>query len=185
VTFPRYFDSEEDLRQFCLTRKQQACPHCRKTGTLNLHGHLRGYSEQGGDTLALRGRRLFCSNRHRRPGCGRTVGLWLSGVLRNCILSLHTLWLFLTGILAGRSRADAFRRTGSGMHPMTAYRVFRRMERSQSRLRARLNRQVRSPEASGASSPLAATIAHLRDAFPHVRCPPAEYQLRFQTPFLA
>lgn len=185
MTPPRYYAFEADFQLLRSTLKLHACPHCRKTGTLNLHGHLRGYSEQGGNTLVTRGRRLFCNNRHRRPGCGRTVGLWLSHYLRGFILTLHALWTFLAGILAGRTRADAFRAAATALHPTTAYRIFRRVERAQSRLRSRLDRQVRPPESPDAPSPLAATLVHLRAAFPHARCPPAEYQLRFQHPFLA
>ena len=185
MTIPRYYASEEDFQQFRLSVKLRACPRCGKTGTLNLHGHLRGYPEHGGNTPVVRGHRLFCNNRHRRPGCGKTVGLWLSHILRGFILTLHTLWLFLAGILAGRAKADAFRQTKTAMHPTTAYRVFRRVEQAQSRLRVELDRRLRPPEASKSASPLAATLAHLRAAFPHARCPPAEYQLVFQTPFPA
>ena len=183
MTLPRYYASEEDFQRFRPTLKLQTCPHCKKTGTLNLHGHLRGYSEQGGNTPVVRGHRLFCSNRHRRPGCGKTIGLWLSHFLRGFILTLYTLWLFLAGILAGRTKADAFRRTGTTLHPTAAYRIFRRVERAQSRLRADLDRQVRPPEPPKSASPLAATLAHLKAAFPHARCPPAEYQLLLQAPF--
>ena len=186
MALPLFYASEEDFQRFRATLKLQACPHCRKTGTLNCHGHLRGYPEEGGNTPVFRGRRLFCSNRRRRrPGCGRTVGLWLSHVLPNFILTLQTLWLFLAGVLAGLTKADAFRRTECPMHPTTAYRHFQRAASAQSRLRARLCRRVRPPEASGAVSPLVATLAHLQAAFPRARCPPTEYQLHFQTPFPA
>jgi hypothetical protein len=109
----------------------------------------------------------------------------LAHFLRNFILTLHTLWFFLTEVLAGRTKADAFRRIKTAMHLTTAYRVFRRVEQAQSRLRATLNRQVRPPGPIRGASPLAATLEHLRAAFPHARCPPAEYQQFFQTSFLA
>ena len=183
MVLPRYYASEEDFRQFRSTLKLQTCPHCRKTGTLNLHGPLRGYPEQGGNTPVVRGHRLFCNNRHRRPGCGKTVSLWLSHFLRNFILTLQTLWIFLAAVMAGHGKADAFRQTKTALHPTTAYRVFRRVEQAQTRLRANLNRQIPPPEPPRSAFPLAATLEHLKAAFPSAHCPPAEYQLRFQESF--
>jgi hypothetical protein len=184
MALSRYYASENDFQQFRSTLKLQTCPHCGKTGTLNLHGALHGYSDQGGSpSRVLRGRRLFCNNRHRRSGCGKTVSLWLAPFLRGCILTLQTLWIFLAGILAGLTKADAFRRTKAILHPTTAYRVFRRMEQSQSRLRVALARRFQPPEGSTSASPFIATLVHLQTAFPHARCPPAEYQLLFQASF--
>jgi len=185
VTLPRFIKSEENFQELRAILKLQTCPHCRRIGTLNSHGHLRGYPELGGGKGdEFRGRRLFCSNRRRRkPGCGRTVGLWFSNILPNFIIRLQTLWLFLTGILAGLAKADAFRRASSTQHPMSAYRIFRRMEDSQSRIRACLSRLVPPPEAPKSPAPLAATLAHLEAAFPHARCPPDAYQLHFQESF--
>jgi len=180
---PRFYAAEEDLRRFRSTLKLQTCPHCGKTGTLNLHGHLYGYSEHGGNTPVIRGHRLFCNNRCRRPGCGKTVGLWLSHHLRNFIFTLSALWIFLTAILAGRTKADAFRQIKTALHFTAAYRVFRRVEQAQSRLRAELARRVRPPGTTRSDAPLAATLEHLRAAFPNALCPPAEYQLVFQTSF--
>jgi hypothetical protein len=185
MTPPRYYASEEEFQLLRAKIKMSACPHCRGVGTLNLHGHLRGYAEQGGNTPVHRGRRLFCSNRRHRSGCGITVSLWLAGFLRNHILTLPTLWLFLAGILAGPTQAAAFRRTASALHPTTLYRAFRKVRQAQSRLRTHLYRLIKPPERPPSASPMADTLAHLQAAFPHARCPPADYQLRFQHAFPA
>ena len=179
MTIPLYYASENDFQQFRTTLKLQACPHCGKTGTLNLHGHLYGYSDRDGSPNIPRGHRLFCNNRRHRPGCGKTVSLWLSHFLRGFLLTLHTLWLFLAGILAGRTKADAFRQAETILHPTAAYRIFRRMALAQGSLRATLARKIPPPEPPQSASPLAATLAHLQAAFPHARCPPAEYQRLF------
>jgi len=51
--------------------KSVSCPHCRAVDNLNRHGFLRGYAEEGSDRV-VRCWRIFCSNRGRRRGCGRT-----------------------------------------------------------------------------------------------------------------
>jgi len=52
------------------------CPHCKVVGTLNRHGCLYGYDENNRKQKTVRARRVFCSNRNARPGCGRTLSVW-------------------------------------------------------------------------------------------------------------
>jgi len=71
-----------------------ACPHCGRLDTLVGHGLLHGYDPLS-DEHVLRGRRMLCSNRYRRPGCGRTLAVLLASMLRRRIAStasLSTLW---------------------------------------------------------------------------------------------
>jgi hypothetical protein len=183
MSLPRYYASEKDFQQFRATIKQQSCPHCRKTGTLNLHGRFCGYSDRSVNKQVLRGHRLFCNNRWRRPGCGRTVSVRPARFLPNFILTLRSLWLFLTLVAAGRTRMDAFCQAKTSLNPKSAYRIFRRVKQAQIRLRARLRRMVEPPESPCSAFPIAAIAAHLQAAFPNARCPPAEYQVSFQSSF--
>ena len=62
--------------------KVTPCPHCRAIGALIRHGYLRGYDEGNLRHKAVRARRIFCSNRGRRPGCGRTFSVWIATKVR-------------------------------------------------------------------------------------------------------
>ena len=80
--------------------KMTACPHCRTVGTLNRHGTITGYSETGRGR-AVRGRRVFCSNRGRRPGCGRSANVWAAGTIHRLRLTARTVGRCLQRAVAG------------------------------------------------------------------------------------
>jgi hypothetical protein len=82
--------------------KLAPCPHCRQTGALIGHGFLRGYAEQGSEVVVRsRGRRVFCSNREQRPGCGGTFSVLLSTVLSGFVVRTLTLLCFATAVHFG------------------------------------------------------------------------------------
>ena len=68
--------------------KQTPCPHCKVVGTLIRHGFLYGFDESNPQRKTVRARRIFCSNRHARRGCGRTFSVWFADKIRR--LSLTT-----------------------------------------------------------------------------------------------
>jgi hypothetical protein len=159
--WPKRFVASEhelDLRQ--LGVELWACPHCAKSGTLIGHGYLRGYAERG-EGRELRGRRLFCSNRGRRPGCGRTFSIKLSRVLAGFVVRTLTLFRFATAVLGGLTRRAAWLAAAAGALSLSSgYRLWRRLHAAQSALRARLYREAPAPP-SVAREPLAQLIAHI------------------------
>jgi len=80
--------------------KRTACPHCRVVGTLIRHGVLVGFDD-GSPRRTVRAKRVFCSNRHRRSGCGRTVSVWFADKIRRLSLTARTVWGFLRRAVAG------------------------------------------------------------------------------------
>jgi hypothetical protein len=137
-----------------------ACPHCRRTGALIGHGFLRGYAERFSD-LVVRGRRFFCSDRGRRPGCGRTFSVKLSTVLSGFVVRTLTLFCFASAVLGGLTRRAAWLREASGALSLsTGYRLWRRLSAAQSALRSRLCREATEP-ACVAREPLSQIVAHL------------------------
>ena len=75
--------------------KLTPCPHCKVVGTLIRHGFLRGFDESNPRRKTLRARRVFCSNRQARPGCGRTFSVWCADKIRRLSLTTGCLWRFL------------------------------------------------------------------------------------------
>jgi len=51
-------------------------------GALIRHGYLRGYDDSSPQRRAVRARRLYCSNRQARRGCGRTLSVWCADKIR-------------------------------------------------------------------------------------------------------
>src|SRR5437762_72832 len=75
--------------------KQTPCPHCKVVGALIRHGFLHGFDDRSPQRTTVRARRIFCSNRNARRGCGRTVSVWIADKIRRLSLTTGTLWRFL------------------------------------------------------------------------------------------
>jgi hypothetical protein len=161
--------------------KLRPCTHCHRIGTLNAHGYLRGYGE--GSDLIIRGRRLYCSNRGHKNGCGRTHALFLPDVLPTFSLMATLLWHFLCRLVAGSSRRSAFLFCFGEKNPRRAYWLWKRCVKVQSVLRSRLSLFCHPPP-SQEKSPFIQVIQHLAHAFPQSPCPIASYQQHFQLAYL-
>ncbi len=165
--------------------KQEACPHCQATGYLIGHGFLKGYRDKNNQT-EIRGRRFFCSNRHRRNGCGRTFSVLLTDLLGRFMVPAATLWAFLKGVRGGLSRKAAWECLKSSFSLESAYRLWNRFRQAQSHIRTRLLHHHGDPPSASTNTtePLFELIDHLIAAFPQSSCPVAAFQERLQSPLL-
>ena len=165
--------------------KATACPHCKATGLLVLHGFLRGYDETSPREKAVRARRIFCSNRNNRQGCGRTFSVWLADKIRRLSLSAGGLWTFLQSVVADGMTA-AIRRVDCHLSDRQMQRIWKRFDLGQSEIRTALWQLGKPPElpANSAQSPAAEVLVHLQAAFPHSDCPVAAFQHALRTFFM-
>jgi hypothetical protein len=171
------YRSEAEWTAIVERLKLTACPHCRTVGTLIRHGALTGFDDSS-PRRTVRARRIFCSNRHRRPGCGRTVSVWFVEKIRRLSLTTRALWKFLKKAVAGSITA-AIRETNCPRSDRTFRRIWSRFQRRQSAIRTALLGRGPPPDLPAASSrrPAAAQVlAHLQAAFPHADCPIAAFQ---------
>lgn len=179
---PKFVSSSEQLDECLRTAKLRQCPHCKRTGTLIGHGFLRGYAEHGSERV-IRGRRLFCSDRFRQSGCGRTVAILLDTVLRAFSIRPRTLFEFAAAVVSGTSRRAAWHRVAAGCSLSRGYRLWQRLLGAQSALRTRLL-SVCSPPLSKAPEPLAQLLEHFRVALGPCECPFCAFQSQLQSPLL-
>jgi hypothetical protein len=163
--------------------KQQRCPRCGKVETLNRHSVLRGNDPAQASGQSVRGQRVFCSNRGQRGGCGKTFSIFLADILPRHTLTASLLWQWLVKLLAGLSLKAAAEKVRLPFALETLYRLRWRLLQNLSLLRARLCRE-QTPPRSAHADPLVQTITHLQIVFPGSHCPVADFQLRFQRPFL-
>jgi hypothetical protein len=164
--------------------KQSPCPHCGCRGALNRHSRSLGNDPNAADARTFRGQRVFCSNRGQRRGCGRTFSCFLTGVLPRHTLTASLVWLWLVKLLAGLSLKAAAEKLRLPFALESIYRLRRRLCHGLDALRARLCRQ-QTPPGSTHADPLLQTVEHLKIVFPRSACPPADFQLHFQRPFLS
>ncbi len=97
----RWFCRAEEWNPIAEGLKQTPCPHCQIVGTLNRHGYLYGFDDSSPRRQTVRARRVFCSNRQARPGCGRTFSVWCADKIRRLSLTTGCLWRFLQHAVAG------------------------------------------------------------------------------------
>lgn len=142
--------------------RQIACPHCRRTGMVIGHGLLVGYAEHGGERV-VRGRRLLCSRRFRRSGCGRTFSVLLATVLAGFTVRTRSLSQLLEWVVGGLCRKAAWERASSGLTLRSGYRLWARLLAAQSHIRTALC-GLGSPPALADARPTAQMLAHLRQA---------------------
>jgi hypothetical protein len=116
---------------------------------------------------AIRARRIFCSNRGSRPGCGRTISVWLADKIRRACTSTRLLWSFLQRAVADGIGA-ATRHIGGRLSARTWQRLWRRFRLGQSHIRTFLLSRHPPPESATSSrhAPVAQVLAHLQAAFP-------------------
>lgn len=126
---------------------------------------------------AVRARRVFCSNRGARPGCGRTISVWLADTIRRVGTSTRRLWRFLQRAVVD-GLADATRHAGGRLSGRAWQRLWRRFLLGQSHIRTFLLSRHPPPESATASrhAPVAQVLAHLQAVFPDAD-PLAAFQL--------
>jgi hypothetical protein len=179
----RFYKTQAQLTDFCSKLKLTLCPHCNLSGSLILHGYLYGYSEHGHSQRIIRGRRIFCSNRNNKCGCGRTFSILAAGFLPGFVIGAQSLWRFFDHIKNGAGRACAFRDAGLSMAQTSIYRLFKKLTLNQVRIRTFLARINAPPQAPHVQNPVILTILHLCRVFAGAACPIAEFQHHFQAPF--
>jgi hypothetical protein len=130
-----------------------------------------------------RGQRVFCSNRGQRGGCGRTFSLLLAEVLPRHTMTASLVWQCLVKLVAGFSLKAAAETVRLPFALETLYRLQRKLKRGLDSVRTRLCRRGAPPQ-STQIEPLLQTVEHLQAVFPGSPCPPVDFQLHFQHPFL-
>jgi len=173
-----FYRSEEEWIAIAERLKQTPCPHCKVVGTLIRHGYLYGFDESSPQRKTLRARRIFCSNRNARRGCGRTFSVCVADKIRRLGLTTGCLWRFLKRAAAG-SIAAAIRAADCHLSDRTLQRIWKRFDQSQSQIRTALfGRCPPAPlPAEPSRRPAAAQVlAHLQAAFANADCPIAAFQ---------
>ena len=163
--------------------KLTPCPRCGEVGQLIRHGYAYGFDETNPRHKTVRGRRIFCSNRNRRHGCGLTFCIWLADRIRRLSLTTRAVWTFLQLAVAGTVGALAAAIRGADAEGRRSERTWQRLWNrfllGQSKIRTALLRRCPPPEPPTNASrwPAAAQVlAHLKAAFPDADCPIAAFQ---------
>ena len=163
--------------------KQQRCPHCGCTESLNRHSKLYGNDPAVANGQALRGQRVFCSNRGERGGCGRTFSIFLAEVLPRHTVRAGQVWSLCRELLGGGSIKAAVEKLRLPMALETAYHLLGRLRQRLDGLRVPLCSRQKAP-VSLHLDPLLQTAEHLQSVFQKGGCPVREFQVVIQRPLM-
>lgn len=164
VVCSRICSSKQELDDLFARLKTTACPHCKITGALIKHGFLRGYDQNHQLNTTFRAAQVFCSNRHRATGCGRTFSVWMADKIKRLFLSADSLWQFLSNAVGSGNKLQAFRELNSGLSDSAPYHIWRRFLNAQVAIRTALAGLCEPPQVVSAC-PAKLTLAHLQKAF--------------------
>lgn len=180
----QFYRCQKDFEKIHWHLKLTACPHCKRTGTLILHGYLSGYDLGAYSQRVLKGRRIFCSNRHRKQGCGKTFSVFKADRLKRFAIQTSGLWLFLKNIARGINLSQAFRTLGIALKTTSIYRLYNRIFLAQHKIRTLLLKRFPMPQNIKHKNPLIKTITHLELAFQGSADALAAFQSTFQSSLL-
>jgi hypothetical protein len=152
-------------------------------GFLIMHGFLYGYDENNNEYGMTRGRRIFCSNRNKRTGCGRTINLFKSIIIKAFTITASTISRFLNNIAKGLNISVAFRLLNLKAGKSTPYRLFERFRSRQPEIRTTLSKITKQPENLSYDDPVLQTIEHINNAFNNCECTVSAFQYTSQTSF--
>ena len=183
-SIPQFYKSESDFQKIHCYLKQYPCPHCDQIGTLNLHGLLKGFTDKKTNHQIIRGRRIYCSKRGNRPGCGRTFSIMLYTLFKKYIVTANTLWEYLKEIAKGKNIFQTFHSVKSIFRISTIYRLIKTVILNQPNIRTLLINKHAPPKNIKTPNPLIETIQHLKSAFPNKLNPISAFQIHFQTQFV-
>lgn len=104
-----------------LPTSDSACPHCGKSEHSVSHGYL--YKQVSIDRREVVGKRILCSRRDGRHGCGRTRQWYLADVVPGRQYRLSVFIAFVSALLGGDAVESAYlKATRSSAQPRHAWR---------------------------------------------------------------
>jgi hypothetical protein len=178
--------SKSNVDDLLTKLKITPCPHCKKTGFLIRHGALIGYflNQLGNTVRDARAVRVYCSNRYRSDGCGRTFSVWTADKIKHLFLSAQSLWQFLNDAVKSGIKRQAFRNLNCGLSDSANYHIWRRFRNAQVAIRTALLALCEPPQLES-DCPAKLTLEHLSKAFVgHKLSPIAAFAATLQTFFI-
>ena len=182
-----YYASLQAIERHTMQLDLARCAHCQREHQLVSHGFI--HKKRVGGAPEAVGKRVFCSNRNRRTGCGRTMQLYLAAAVRYLHHAGNAVVAFVLSLSTGMSIQQAYTCATGIATPRHAYRWLDRLCAQLSSYRALAQRPplqasapTAAPERPTRLRLLMATFETLLAQFEPPLC--AAYQLQTQGPLL-
>lgn len=140
----RFYPDFDTLDRFTLAldyhQEQLECTHCLKCDQFVSHGII--YKQRSIAHCEAVGKRIFCSNRYGRSGCGRTFQLYVASEVPFFRYCAAHLFVFITSLLASFSVKQAYHSATGQSTTRNAWRWLNRLTLNLSRFRVFLNHRI-------------------------------------------
>jgi len=185
----RFFNDFEAIDAFTLSlechQDRLECIHCSKHNQFVSHGIV--YKQRSSTTREKVGKRIFCSNRYGRHGCGRTYQLYVSDEVPYFRYGAVHLFVFISALLAHHSVKKAYCDATGQSTFRHAWRWLNRLARQMSTFRSFLKARPKITvhffqDRAHRSQILLPTLWQLSGHFKSNLC--SNYQLKAQKPFI-
>jgi len=106
----RFYENFKSIDVFTLSldvhQDKLECAHCLKNDQFVSHGVV--YKQRSIHQSEKVGKRIFCSNRDGRSGCGRTFQLYVASEIPGCRYGAAQLLVFITSLLANLTITESY-----------------------------------------------------------------------------
>lgn len=184
----RFFESIADIHHFShglrWNQQELRCQHCHKQDQWVSHGFT--YKQHTLGRAEPVGKRILCSNRFGRSGCGRTIQLYCAHWAPYLHYSLYCCFAFLICLLADKAPSvdAAYRHATGAQDTRNAWRWLNRLSVKISAFRTFLFcvEPRDKPVPDNTISPLLSTVKQLITLFSSDTC--QRFQLKTQSAFI-
>jgi len=125
----RFYSDFESIDAFTLSldfhQNELECVHCLKNGQFVSHGVI--YKQRSSTLVEKVGKRIFCSNRYGRSGCGRTFQLYVANEVPSFRYGAIHLFIFISALVANLNIAEAYYQATGQLESRNAWRWLRKL----------------------------------------------------------
>lgn len=136
----RFFDSFSSINLFTLSldhhQDKTQCAHCLKNNQFISHGII--YKQSSMTERKPSGKRIICSNRYGRSGCGRTTQLYVSNRIPRLHYDASVVFVFISHLLAKDCVTQAYQQATGQFEARNAWRWLSKLMRQLSAYRGTL-----------------------------------------------
>lgn len=131
----------ETLHQFTLEldchKDALQCSNCAACNAFVSHGFV--YKKQHDGDKKPVGKRILCSNRYGKSGCGCTLRLYLAADIPTLQYACIHLFVFLSALITGLNIQQAYQKATGTLEPRNAYRWLVKLDLQLAAYRGMLN----------------------------------------------
>jgi len=141
----RFYPDFESINAFTLSlsfhQDELECAHCFKNDQFVSHGII--YKQRSSTFAEKVGKRIFCSDRYGRSGCGRTFQLYVAHEVPSFRYGATHLFVFISALIANMNIAEAYHQATGQTETRNAWRWLSKLMNQLSEYRSVLKFRMR------------------------------------------